>query len=102
MFKNKITAAQMIRWGLVVLALVVVTAYCLTWIEQDKQMEQRRAEIALKEEELAQLQLKASAMEADIEFSKTDAYIERLARDELTYIKDGEILFVTEDFFKNK
>lgn len=97
MFKNKITAAQTLRWGLVVLALVIVTAYCLTWIEQDKQMELRRAEIAQKEEELAQLKLKASAMEADIEFSKTDAYIERLAREELEYIVDGEIMFVTED-----
>ena len=36
----------------------------------------------------------AAALESDLEFSKTDAYIERVARGELGYVKRGEIKFV--------
>ena len=43
---------------------------------------------------MMKLQLTAAALEADLEFSKTDAYIERLAREELGYVKDGEIKFI--------
>ena len=40
------------------------------------------------------MRLTAAALESDLEFSRTDAYIERLAREELGYVKQGEIKFV--------
>ena len=94
MFKSRITAAQTIRWVLAGLVVLIVTAYGVTWFEQKKIMDEKRADIAQLEAQLAEMQLTAAAMEADIEFSKTDAYIERLARGELGYVKDGEIKFV--------
>lgn len=94
MFKNKITAALTVRWVLVALAVLIVTAYGVTWFEQKKIMDEKRADIALLEAQLAQMQLTAAALESDLEFSKTDAYIERLAREELGYVKNGEIKFV--------
>ena len=94
MFKSRITAAQTIRWVLAGLVVLIVTAYGVTWFEQKKIMDEKRADIAQLEAQLAEMQLTAAAMEADIEFSKTDAYIERLAREELGYVKDGEIKFV--------
>lgn len=94
MFKSKITAAQTIRWVLAGLVVLIVTAYGVTWFEQKKIMDEKRADIAQLEAQLAEMQLTAAALEADIEFSKTDAYIERLAREELGYVKDGEIKFV--------
>ena len=94
MFKSKITAALTVRWVLVALAVLIVTAYGVTWFEQKKIMDEKRADIALLEAQLAQMQLTAAALESDLEFSKTDAYIERLAREELGYVKNGEIKFV--------
>lgn len=95
MFKNKITAAQTVRWVLVGLVFMLVTAYGVTWFEQKKVMDEKAADIAQLEATLAEMQLTAAALEADIEFSKTDAYIERLAREELGYVKAGEIKFVS-------
>lgn len=94
MFKNKITAAQTVRWVLVGLVVMIVTAYGVTWFEQKKVMDEKKADIAQLEAQLEEMQLTAAALEADIEFSKTDAYIERLAREELGYVKAGEIKFV--------
>jgi len=94
MFKNKITAAQTVRWVLVGLVVMIVAAYGVTWFEQKKVMDEKKADIAQLEAQLEEMQLTAAALEADIEFSKTDAYIERLAREELGYVKAGEIKFV--------
>ena len=94
MFKNKITAAQTVRWVLVGLVVMIVTAYGVTWFEQKKVMDEKKADIAQLEAQLEEMQLTTAALEADIEFSKTDAYIERLAREELGYVKAGEIKFV--------
>lgn len=94
MFKNKITAALTIRWVLVALAVLIVTAYGVTWFEQKKVMDEKKADIAQLEAQLAEMKLTAAALESDLEFGKTDAYIERLAREELGYVKAGEIKFV--------
>lgn len=94
MAKNKITAAQAVRWGIIAVVVLLVTGYAVTWFDQKKVMDEKQQSIAELEAQLAEMQLTAAAMEADLEFSKTDAYIERLAREELGYVKEGEIKFV--------
>lgn len=47
-------------------------------------------------DEIEQIRLANEDLELKIEFAKTDAYIERIARDQLGYVKEGEIKFVTE------
>ena len=40
------------------------------------------------------MQLTAAAMQSDLDFAQTDAYIERMARKELGYVRQGEIKFI--------
>lgn len=102
MFKNRITAAQSLRWGIIAVVVLLVTGFCVTWFEQKNTMEEKQESIAALEAQLAEMHLTAAALEADLEFSKTDAYIERLAREELGYVKDGEIKFVAAENTEEK
>lgn len=92
--KRKITAAQSLRWGIGIAVAVLLAGYFLTYLDQERTIRQAQSRIDELNATLEDMRLSAAAMESDLEFSKTDAYIERLAREELGYVKKGEIKFV--------
>ena len=81
----------------IVIAAVVAAlllGYGATYFSQQKRIREADENIAALKSELKELQMQEAAMESDLAFSKTDAYIERLARQELGFVKEGEIKFV--------
>ncbi len=92
--KRNRSAARTIRLGLGAFLLLLVVGYGATFLQQQKSIASAQARIDELNKTLSDLQLTASALESDLEFSKTDAYIERIAREELGYVRNGEIKFV--------
>lgn len=97
MAKRKLTAAASLRWGIAALVLFLLLGYGVTYFRQQHTMGQAQARIDELEAQLEDMRLTAAALEGDLAFSKTDAYIERLAREELGYVKHGEIKFIAEE-----
>ncbi|MGN1250763.1 MAG: septum formation initiator family protein [Candidatus Spyradocola sp.] len=92
MAKKKLTAS--LRWCIVAVVLFLLAGYGVTYFRQQRTMNEAQARIDEMNAQLEQMRLTAAALESDLEFSRTDAYIERLAREELGYVKQGEIKFV--------
>lgn len=97
MAKRRLTAAASLRWGIAALVLFLLAGYGVTYFRQQRTINQAQARIDELNATLEDMRLTAAALESDLEFSKTDAYIERLAREELGYVKQGEIKFVAEE-----
>ena len=97
MAKRRLTAAASLRWGIAALVLFLLAGYGVTYFRQQRTINQAQARIDELNATLEDMRLTAAALESDLEFSKTDAYIERLAREELGYVKQGEIKFIAEE-----
>ncbi len=74
--------------------VLVLVYFAVSFLRQEKRMRELNAENALLQQELSELQLQRSALEGDLENASTDEYIERVAREELGFVKEGEIKFV--------
>lgn len=94
MRKIKMTAGRIVLLTGCGLVLLMLIGFGVTLWEQEKTMRSKQSDIHQLEAQLEEMRLTAAAMEADLEFSRTDAYIERLAREELGYVKEGEIKFI--------
>ena len=94
MRKIKMTAGRIVLLTGCGLVLLMLIGFGVTLWEQEKTMRSKQSDIRQLEAQLEEMRLTAAAMEADLEFSRTDAYIERLAREELGYVKEGEIKFI--------
>ena len=95
MAKKRLTAS--LRWGIAAVVLFLLVGYAVTYFRQAQTMNQAQARIDELNATLADMRLTAAALESDLEFSRTEAYIERLAREELGYVKRGEIKFVADE-----
>ena len=87
-------AAISVRWILLAFLLLLAVGYGVTYLQQQKSIDAAQQRIDELNNQLEEMRLTAAALESDLEFSKTDAYIERVARGELGYVKRGEIKFV--------
>lgn len=76
---------------------LVLGYFFVTFFQQQGKMDSIGAQNAELEAKLEELRLRQAALESDLENAEGDAYIERLAREELGFVKDGEIKFVQED-----
>ena len=88
--KHNRTAALSIRWGLFAFALLLVAGFAFTYFQQQRSIDEAQARIDELNATLDELQLTAAAMQSDLDFAQTDAYIERMARKELGYVRQGE------------
>ncbi len=84
-------AAISVRWILLAFLLLLAVGYGVTYLQQQKSIDAAQQRIDELNNQLEEMRLTAAALESDLEFSKTDAYIERVARGELGYVKRGEI-----------
>lgn len=75
-----------------ILLIVAILAYisCI-FIRQQKTMYNMNKELREKQSKYNQLVNKNLSLKDEVEMSKTDAYIEKLARERLGLIKNGEI-----------
>lgn len=93
--KHNRTAALSVRWGLFAFALLLVIGFVVTYFQQERSLNASQARIDELNATLDELKLTAAAMQSDLDFAQTDAYIERMARKELGYVREGEIKFIS-------
>ncbi len=82
-------------WSIILILLAVL--FAAGYISQNRYLADSAAEVAQLTAERDQVQEEVLALQRKIEFSKTDAFIEREARSTLNLIKPGEILFLPAD-----
>ena len=76
--KHNRTAALSIRWGLFAFALLLVAGFAFTYFQQQRSIDAAQARIDELNATLDELQLTAAAMQSDLDFAQTDAYIDAL------------------------
>lgn len=84
------------RFWALLLGVLVVTCTAV-YISQRQYMAQQAETIAALEAERASLSDENAILQRKIDFTYTDEFIEREARSKLGLIKEGEILFETND-----
>ena len=84
---------------LAALLVLLGAAVWFSWryISQERSIAEAQTRIDELNAELDALRLRAVALQSDLDFAQTDAYIERMAREELGYVRQGEILFVASE-----
>lgn len=92
--KRNRTAALSIRWGLMAFLALLVVGYCVTYFQQQQSIDAAQQRIDELNATLDELKLTSAALQSDLAFGQTDAYIERVAREELGYVRRGEIKFI--------
>lgn len=80
----------------VCVCVFVLGYFALSYVRQGKRMQELDAENELLQQQLDELRLQKNALEGDLDNASSDEYIERVAREELGFVRDGEIKFVEE------
>jgi len=84
------------RLAIVAAVLLLVGGYFMQYHKIQKNIRTASENLAQLQATLDDLTIQEAALNSDLEFSMTDAFKERVARDELGYVKQGEIKFVEE------
>jgi cell division protein DivIC len=75
---------------LLILASVSFSKTTLEIVQSSKKLDTSKQEISA-------MQTQKEELEKSIEYKKTDAYVEKVARDDLNLVKPGERVFVVKD-----
>ena len=84
------------RFWAILFTLLLMLSAALYW-SHARYMARQEADIALLQAEKEALVDRAVSLQSSIDFTSTDAYIEREARGKLGLIKPGEVLFETNE-----
>jgi cell division protein FtsB len=74
-----------------ILIIIILLYVGYTFARQQFIMSNMKKELTVKQNKYSQLQSKNLNLKDELELSKTDAYLEKLARERLGLIKKGEI-----------
>lgn len=80
-----------------VVIVVLVAIFCISYIRQEITMNKIRKEIESKQTQLNELESKNKKLQDEVNQSSTDKYIERMARERLGMIKEGEKVITNSD-----
>ena len=70
--------------------LILIFYVCYVFVDQQITMNKIKAQINEKNIEMESLKVKNRKLQDEVNMSKSDAYIEKLAREKLKLIKPGE------------
>ncbi len=73
-----------------VIFLILIFYVCYVFVDQQITMNKIKAQINEKNIEMESLKVKNRKLQDEVNMSKSDAYIEKLAREKLKLIKPGE------------
>jgi cell division protein FtsB len=73
-----------------IVMLILILVFCFSFVRQEVAMRSIKKEILSKQQELEKLKEKNDRLRDEVDQSKTDAFIEKMARDRLGMIKEGE------------
>ena len=80
------------RWIALLVAIVSVYAI-VVFIQQQVQIREQKTQIAQAQDKLNGLKEQNDALSQQTEDARTDENVEKIARDKLNMVKEGEILF---------
>jgi cell division protein FtsB len=83
--------------ALVTLLFILMGAAFLTQVVPYRQILDSRRQVETAREQLASLEAQNEVLASDVEALKTPEEIERLARDKLGYVREGEVAYVVLD-----
>lgn len=84
------------RLAIVAVLVLLIGGYFMQYHKIQKNIRIAEENLGQLQETLDDLTIQEAALNSDLEFSMTDAFKERVARDELGYVKEGEIKFIEE------
>lgn len=73
-----------------VIIIILITIFCVSFIRQELAMKRIKETVSQKQEELEKLKEQNDRLKEEVESTNTDTYIEKMARERLGMIKEGE------------
>lgn len=77
--------------------IILVAIFCISYVRQELAMNKIQKDIEAKQTQLNELQDKNKKLQDEVNQSSTDEYIERMARERLGMIKEGEKVITNSD-----
>lgn len=85
-----------------VVIIILIAIFCISYIRQEITMNKIQKEIEAKQTQLNELESKNKKLQDEVNQSSTDQYIERMARERLGMIKEGEKVITNSDSPQDK
>jgi len=76
------------------LALLVMGYFIFTFIQQELKMQEQHARMEYLRQQIQQVEEYNAELERQIEYTKSEEYIEKAARERFGWVKKGEIKFI--------
>lgn len=93
---GKLLAGRSWAWRLSLFAMAVVTAYMtVSFLSLNARLHQMRRDATDLQTALTQRQTQNQALQKEVQELQTDAYVEKVAREDLQMTKPGEIRYLT-------
>lgn len=70
--------------------LILISIFCFSFVRQQLTMKKIEVQINQSQEDLEKLKESNEKLKEEVNLSKTDAYIEKMARERLGMVKPGE------------
>lgn len=78
----------------VIIVLAILVYFSFTFIKQEFIIEDQYAKMDSLNAEIAQVEGQNDDLKRQISYSKSQKYIEKMAREKLGWVKEGEIVFI--------
>lgn len=85
-----------------VVIIILIAIFVISYIRQEVTMNKIQKDIEAKQTQLNELKDKNEKLQDEVNQSSTDEYIERMARERLGMIKDGEKVITNSDSSQDK
>ncbi len=79
--------------------LLVICYFSVIFVKQEIKIRQQHAKADALRQQIAEMQSKNRELQRLIQYTQSDEYIEKVARERLGWVKEGEIKFIEK---KNK
>ena len=80
---KRMLAALLVLYGIITIINVI--------IQQEAMLAKQQTDAAALRRQIEEVQMANAELENKLQFTETSQYIERIARDQLGYVKEGEI-----------
>ncbi len=95
--KRRVNGAKLKRFFVLLGCAYLMVMMARIVINQEQAKRVQRQDYQVLTTQIAEVKAKNEKLERQIEFAGTSAYIERVAREQLGYVREGEIKFLPED-----
>ena len=76
------------------LTMLILSYFLFLFIQQSFEMQSQQDTMAQLQQEISQVQLENEILTRQIEHTKSEEYMEQVARDRLGWVKEGETIYI--------